>query len=189
MAHSTFCCFLVTAAGSNGRGDHLTTAVVKGIILLLLVWQVLVFLFVLSTLDCLRFFHTGFCLNANWIHIDRVHTAKFYNRIVTELLLACHTHCSPSNSFHSGFTKPTFQNTHQSLSNYLPYCVAGNRWCGTWILTNYTRSLGKLSRFQQHLVSCIPAWQTIVVGIVDGEYSMCGGLDAKASTMLLFAGA
>ena len=37
---------------------------------------------------------------------------------------------------------------------------------------NYTRPLGKQSCFQQHLVSCIPAWQAIVVGIFDGEYSM-----------------
>ena len=103
------------------------------------------------------------------------HTAKFYNQIVTEMLLACHTHCSPSNNFHSGFTEPTFymyQNTHQSLSNYLPYLVVGSLQCGTWVSTNYMSPLGKRSCFQQHLVSCVPAWQAIVVGILDGKYSM-----------------
>ena len=84
-----------------------------------------------------------------------------------------------------------YRNTPKSVQFFaLPCCcmVAGSRRRGTWISTNYTRSLGKWSRFQQHLVSCIPAWQTIVVGILDGEYSMYGGLDAKASTMLLFVG-
>ena len=39
----------------------------------------------------------------------------------------------------------------------LPCCcmVTGSRRHGTWILMNYTRSLGKQSRFQQHLVSCV----------------------------------
>ena len=52
-----------------------------------------------------------------------------------------------------------YRNTQQSLSNYLPYLVA------SWSLVVddverefQRRSLGKLSCFQQHLVSCVPAW-------------------------------
>ena len=33
---------------------------------------------------------------------------KFWNRIINKLLLACHTHCSPSNDFYPSFIKPTF---------------------------------------------------------------------------------
>ena len=74
---------------------YILRACTKGLFMLDSVWMWIEFAF------------TRCASNANWIHID-VHTAKFYNWIVTELLLACYTHCSPSNSFHSGFTKPTF---------------------------------------------------------------------------------
>ena len=68
----------------------------------------------------------------------------------------------------------------------LTLIVAGSGRRGAWTSTNYMRPLGKRSLFWQHLVSTIPAWQAIVLCILDGEYCVYGGLEAKASMMLLF---
>ena len=113
----------------------------------------------------LRPFHTGFCLtfaftwctsNTNWIHVGCVHTARFYNWIVTELLLACHTHQAPETIFTLALSSQHSRciETH-TKANYMPYLVTGSRRRGTWILTKYMRPLCKRYCFQQHLVSCI----------------------------------
>ena len=99
------------------------SAIAKGIFSLDSVWMRIEFAF-------------SWCVsNANSVHVNWVHTAKFHNQIVTELLLACHTHCSPSNNFHSGFIKPTFymyQNTLKSVQLF-EYLVTSSRQHGTWI--------------------------------------------------------
>ena len=44
--------------------------------------------------------------NVNWIHINSIHTAKIMKP--SELLLVCHTHCSPSSNFYPWFIEPSF---------------------------------------------------------------------------------
>ena len=51
----------------------------------------------------IEFAFTRCASNANWIHIDRVHTAKI---LKPKLLLVCHTHCSPSNDFYPSLVHP-----------------------------------------------------------------------------------
>ena len=163
----------------------------NGIRLLLLVQSLHMFIHV-----NLRSFHTGFCeLNSHSpdAYRMRIESTSIVFTLLKFITKLCCWHATPT-AAQEQFPLWIYRANILDVSKHTKVCklfalpchcmVAGSRRRGTWISTNYTRSLGKRSRFQQHLVSCVPAWQTIVV-----EYSMYGGLDAKASTKLLFVGA
>ena len=122
---------------------------------------------------------------ANWIVFI---LPKFWNQIVTKLLLVCHTHCS--NDFYLGLSSQHFRciETHTEvhpITSFTLSLVVEDVECELR-QTTWDHLVRKRSLFWQHLDSTVPAWQVIVVCILDSKYYVYGGLETKASTMLLF---
>ena len=107
---------------------------------------------ILTHLILFEFAFSRCASNANWIHINRVHTAKILKlptaaqvAISTLGLWSQHSRCIETHTKVRPIVCLTLSLVVDNVER-------------TWISTNYTRPLGKWSLCRQHLVSSVPAW-------------------------------